>query len=151
MPGTAEWIEGQLKIPDLLREAPQVRPVLDRYGLKGCGGPLAPAESLAFFAQAHEIALPRLLEGLREATRPTSQPLPLPLADPPSPADRIYRPFFKAGIAVALSLGAVWGTYLLLRIAVSGSFTAAGLHEVNAHGHAQIFGWVGLFVMGFAY
>src|SRR5262249_53364697 len=23
--------------------------------------------------------------------------------------------------------------------------------EVNAHGHAQIFGWVGLFVMGFAY
>jgi hypothetical protein len=25
------------------------------------------------------------------------------------------------------------------------------LHEVNAHGHAQIFGWVGLFVMGFAY
>src|SRR5262249_27486981 len=28
---------------------------------------------------------------------------------------------------------------------------AAGLHEVNAHGHAQIFGWVGLFVMGFAY
>ena len=25
------------------------------------------------------------------------------------------------------------------------------LHEVNAHGHAQIFGWVALFIMGFAY
>jgi hypothetical protein len=65
-------------------------------------------------------------------------------------AGTIHRPFFKAGIAVALSLGAVWGAYLLLRIGFTGRFAAAGLHEVNAHGHAQIFGWVGLFVMGFA-
>jgi uncharacterized protein involved in response to NO len=81
----------------------------------------------------------------------SSQSLPLPLADVPPRADTIYRPFFKAGIAVTLTLGAAWGAYLLLRIAVSGSFTEAGLHDVNAHGHAQIFGWVGLFVMGFAY
>lgn len=72
---------------------------------------------------------------------------------PPSPrsVDAIYRPFFRAGIAVVLTAGAVWGAYLLLRIGWTGSFRAAGLHEVNAHGHAQIFGWVGLFVMGFAY
>ena len=62
-----------------------------------------------------------------------------------------FPPFFLAGIAIALSLGAVWGAWLLLRIAVSGSFTTVGIHQVNAHGHAQIFGWVGLFVMGFAY
>jgi hypothetical protein len=148
---SAEWIDGDVQIPELLRSAPQVRPVLDRYGLKGCGGPMGPAESLAFFARAHEVSLPRLLEELREAARPTSQPLPLPLLDEPSRGDTIYRPFFKAGIAVTLSLGAVWGAYLLVRIALSGSFRAAGLHEVNAHGHAQIFGWVGLFVMGFAY
>src|SRR5919197_1131479 len=65
--------------------------------------------------------------------------------------ETIYRPFFKAGIAVVLTLGAVWGAYLLLRIGLTGHFAAAGLHEVNAHGHAQIFGWVGLFVLGFAY
>jgi hypothetical protein len=64
--------------------------------------------------------------------------------------DAIYRPFFKAGIVVVLTLGAAWGAYLLLRITLTGRFTAAGLHEINAHGHAQIFGWVGLFVMGFA-
>lgn len=151
MRSTVEWIDGRLQIPELLRTVPQVRPVLDRYGLKGCGGAMGPAESLSFFAQAHEIDLPRLLEELRQASRSTSQPVPLPLDDTPSPADSIYRPFFKAGIAVTLSLGAVWGAYLLVRIALSGAFTAAGLHEVNAHGHAQIFGWVGLFVMGFAY
>src|SRR5581483_10363531 len=69
----------------------------------------------------------------------------------PAVADAIYRPFFKAGIAVVLTLGAVWGAWLLARIGFRGTFTAAGIHEVNAHGHAQIFGWVGLFVMGFAY
>ena len=66
-------------------------------------------------------------------------------------AEAIYRPFFLGGIAVVLTLGAVWGAYLLLRIAAAGTFSAAGLHEINAHGHAQIYGWVGLFVMGFAY
>ncbi len=64
-------------------------------------------------------------------------------------ADTIYRPFFRAGIAIMLTLGAAWGTILLLRIAWHGSFLAFQLQEVNAHGHAQIFGWVGLFVMGF--
>ena len=90
---------------------------------------------------------------------PPATPAPLPLAvESPSPpatprwaADRIYRPFFLSGIAVVLTLGAVWGAYLLVRIALLGKFTAVGLHEVNAHGHAQIFGWVGIFVMGFAY
>ncbi|MDX9973297.1 MAG: NnrS family protein [FCB group bacterium] len=67
------------------------------------------------------------------------------------PAEAIYQPFFKGGIALVLTLGAAWGAALLLRIALLGSFTAVGLQEVNAHGHAQIFGWVGLFVMGFAY
>jgi hypothetical protein len=138
-------------IPDLLRAAPQVRPVLDRYGLRGCGGPEGPAESLEFFAQAHEVPLPALLDELRaSAGQPAVRSLPV-LEPKPEPADMIYRPFFKAGIVVTLTLGAVWGAYLLLRIALGGTFAAVGVHEVNAHGHAQIFGWVGLFVMGFAY
>jgi hypothetical protein len=150
MSTVAERIDGRLMIPDLLRSAPQVRPVLDRYGLRGCGGALGPVESLAFFARAHDIPLERLVGELRAAA---AAPLALPLVgeEAPSAGDTIYRPFFKAGIAVVLTLGAVWGAYLLLRIAFEGSFRAIGLHEVNAHGHAQIFGWVGLFVMGFAY
>lgn len=137
-------------LPDLLRSAPQVRPVLDRYGLRGCGGPLGPVETLEFFAHAHDVPLPRLMEELREAMSRTAQPaVPTSIAD--TIADSIYRPFFKSGIAIALTLGAVWGAYLLLRIGFLRSFTAVGINEVNAHGHAQIFGWVGLFVMGFAY
>lgn len=147
-------INGTTMIPDLLRTTPQARSVLDRYGLRGCGGPTGPMESLEFFARAHDVPLPKLLDELEDVVR---QPDRSPVADADDAVpevrreDVIYRPFFKSGIAVVLTLGAAWGVYLLLRIALTGRFAAAGFHEVNAHGHAQIFGWVGLFVMGFAY
>src|SRR5262245_11452657 len=140
-------VDGQTLIPELLRVAPQARGVLDRYGLRGCGGASGPVETLAFFARAHEVPLPQLLDELRQVADEAGASL----TPEPEAADSIYRPFFKAGIVVALTLGAVWGAYLLLRIGFTGSFRSAGLHEVNAHGHAQIFGWVGFFVMGFAY
>jgi NnrS protein/Domain of unknown function (DUF1858) len=150
MSTSAAWLNERVMIPDLLRAAPQARPVLDRYGLRGCGGPLGPMESLAFFARAHEVPIARLLTEIRAGLR-----RPATAAEMAAPenrlADGIYRPFFRAGIVVVLTLGAVWGAYLLLRIALEGSFAAASLHDVNAHGQAQIFGWVGLFVMGFAY
>lgn len=66
-------------------------------------------------------------------------------------ATAIERPYFSSAIGVILTVGALWGVIILLRMAINGSFTSVGLQEVNAHGHAQIFGWVGLFVMGFAY
>jgi hypothetical protein len=149
MKATQEWIDGRVMIPELLRRVPEARPVLDRYGLRGCGGPLGPAESVEFFARAHDVPLPRLLDELRQSAQ--GQPAAEPKAARPRWVDTIYRPFFLAGILATLTAGAVWGAYLLVRISVRGSFTAVGLHEVNAHGHAQIFGWVGLFVMGFAY
>ena len=33
MRGTVEWLDGRLQIPERLRAAPQVRPVLDRAAL----------------------------------------------------------------------------------------------------------------------
>jgi hypothetical protein len=62
-----------------------------------------------------------------------------------------WRPFFLTAIAIGVLAGAAWGTLLLVRIAGTGSFTGVGIHEINAHGHAQVAGWVGLFMMGFAY
>src|SRR5581483_11039822 len=77
-------------IPDLLASAPQVRTVLDRYGLRGCGGVLGPRESLGFFAKAHDVPLERLLRELRASLK---GPRPLPLAETGFPihsADTIY-------------------------------------------------------------
>ncbi|HOJ59379.1 MAG TPA: DUF1858 domain-containing protein, partial [bacterium] len=158
MNNAMNWIDPKTMIPDLLQAAPQARPVLDRYGLRGCGGPLGPMETLEFFAKAHEVPLDQLLEELRvsvsygdESHQPAAQEVPPLPGLETRPEDAIYRPFFIAGILVILTLGASWGAHLLGRIAMTGSFTSVGYHDVNAHGHAQIFGWVGLFVMGFAY
>jgi hypothetical protein len=150
MVATTKPVSERTLIPDLLADFPQSRPVLDRYGLRGCGGPDGPVETLGFFARAHDVPVQRLLEEIR---RETAAPIARQVEAVPQPslADTIYKPFFIAGIVTVLTLGAVWGAYLLLRIGLGGSFAAVGLHEVNAHGHAQIFGWVGLFVMGFAY
>ena len=139
MVGAACRFDEKTLIPDLLTEFPPARTVLDQYGLRGCGGPNGPSESLGFFARAHDVPIARLLEELR-STAVQRRESGLPVDSEPSLADAIYRPFFLAGILVVLTLGAVWGAYLLLQIGIRGSFTAAGLHEINAHGHAQIYG-----------
>src|SRR5215510_227794 len=66
-------------------------------------------------------------------------------------ADTIYRPFFLAGVATVLTLGCVWGAINLLTIGLRESFSAVSYSWVLAHGHAMVFGFVGFFIMGFAY
>lgn len=91
---------------------------------------------------------------------PASAPLlaadaPLPLAPPPGEhaqhASWIYRPYFISAILITLTLGATWGAALLWKLGAAGSFTSISIHSVNAHGEAQLFGWVTMFIMGFAY
>jgi len=65
--------------------------------------------------------------------------------------DTIYRRFFTAAITVVLTAGGTWGAWMLYKIGIAHDFTGVSLFQINAHGHAQIFGWVGLFIMGFAY
>lgn len=137
-------------IPDLLRRHPETRRVLDRHGLHGCGGATGPHETLGFFARAHGVDLDQLLAELEKAIeRPEEESHE---ASPPaSSVDAIYRPYFLSGIAVVLTAGASWGAWILWNIALGGSFLGASLASISAHGEAQIYGWVGLFIMGFAY
>ena len=56
--------------------------------------------------------------------------------------------YYRTAIFSALTLGALWGALILLHIGLTGSFTTTDIHEINAHGHAQIYGWVGLVLIG---
>lgn len=69
---------------------------------------------------------------------------------PTLPAPR-YRPFFITALIVMLSSGAAWGCWFLWQIAVSGKVTGVSLHAINAHAQTVIYGFLGLFIMGFAY
>src|SRR5512135_159411 len=144
-------ITPDLLLPDLLRTHPEARAVFDRYGLHGCGGPLGPYESIRFFARAHGVDEVRLLHELERAIAAPQSHGAAAAPGAPEGADTIYRRYFLGGILLALTAGATWGAWLLWTIAVNGSFRSISLHSINAHGEAQIFGWVGLFIMGFAY
>ena len=136
-------------LPDLIATFPSTRAVFDRYGLRGCGGEFGPNEQVGWFARLHGVPLETLLSELNQAAR---QPQTVNTSDwSPSISDNIYRPFFLAGIATVLTLGCMWGAINLLTIGVKESFSAVNYSWVLAHGHAMVFGFVGLFIMGFAY
>lgn len=50
-----------------------------------------------------------------------------------------------------LIVGASWGTWLLIQLCKAQEFTKLNIFEVNAHGQAQIFGWIGMMVIGALY
>ncbi|HEX5482349.1 MAG TPA: NnrS family protein, partial [Terriglobia bacterium] len=142
-------ITGLTSVAEIIESCPGARRIFDRHGLKGCGGKNGPAEALEFFASVHEVDLESLLEDLNaEAAKPAQAPY----VYHESLADYIYRRFFKAAIVIVLSLGGLWGVIALMQISLGKALLQPGLlPAIRAHAHAMIFGWVGLFVMGFAY
>lgn len=86
------------------------------------------------------------------APRTAPEPQPGPRSLPVAAAQRdIFPRFFLTGIAAALTAGGTWGAIVLLRIAAHHSFTSVPIFEINAHAQTQIYGWVGMFVMGFSF
>lgn len=141
-------ITAEMYLPDIVASYPATRAVLDRYGLHGCGGPQGPREQLGWFARLHDVPIEKLLRELNEAASQTASNVP---EFAPSIGDTIYRPFFLAGIATVLTLGCMWGAINLLTIGLKQTFTAVNYSWVLAHAHAMVFGFVGFFIMGFAY
>ncbi len=135
-------------VAETVEAVPGARAIFDKHGLHGCGGTHGPTEQLSFFASVHQVDLQALLDELNEEARRPQQPL----IYKETLQDFIYRRFFKAGTAIVLSVGALWGAVNLAQIALGKSFLQLHLvQSIHAHAHAMIFGWVGLFVMGFAY
>ena len=136
-------------VAEIVKLCPGARRIFDDHGLKGCGGEHGPSEPLGFFAAVHQADLEELLREIKaEFAKPSSKPYVYKA----SLQDYIYRRFFKAGVAIVLTVGCLWGAINLLQIAIGKNFL--NLHllpSIHAHAHAMIFGWVGMFVMGFAY
>lgn len=141
-------ITGEMSVAEAVRIAPQAREVFDRHGLKGCGGEHGPAEPISFFAAIHQIDVDQVLRELNQEAPVAGRKY----VYQEGLADFIYRRFFKAAIVTVLSVGGMWGAISLLQIALGRSFLQLGLlPAIHAHAQAMISGWVGLFVMGFAY
>jgi hypothetical protein len=144
-----EEITKLTSVAEIVKRCPTARRVFDKYGLEGCGGEHGPTEPLAFFAAVHKVDVDKLVAELNaEIKNPSREEY----VYQEGLADTIYRRFFKAGIAVVLSVGCLWGAINLLEIGLRKEFLQLHLvPSIHAHAHAMVFGWVGLFVMGFAY
>ncbi|MGH9326914.1 MAG: NnrS family protein [Terriglobia bacterium] len=142
-------IEASTSVAEIVKLCPSARSIFDRHGLKGCGGENGPVEPLEFFARVHQADITALLDDLNaEIEKPVKEAY----VYHENLADYIYRRFFKAAIAIVLTLGGLWGVVALTRISLGKSLLQPQLLPmIHAHAHAMIFGWVGLFVMGFAY
>jgi hypothetical protein len=142
-------ITANTSVAEIVKLCPGARRIFDEHGLKGCGGEHGPSEPLGFFAAVHQANLDELLREINvEMENPSAQPYVYKAGL----QDYIYRRFFKAGIAIMLTVGCLWGAINLLQIALGKNFLQLRLlSSIHAHAHAMIFGWVGMFVMGFAY
>lgn len=100
-------------------------------------------EPLAGFARRQGLALEPLLAELAQATGVEAR------RDDPA-ARPAHRSFVAAALAVTLILGAGWGTWLLTDIGRRGSLTAVPAAPIVAHGTAQLWGFMALFVVGIA-
>jgi hypothetical protein len=98
-------------VAEVLKRCPTARRIFDQYGLKGCGAERGPTESLSFFAAVHQVDLQALLRDLKAEV---GNPSPEQYVYRESLADFIYRRFFKAGIAITLTVGVLWGAINLL-------------------------------------
>jgi len=142
-------VNAETSVSEIVKYCPGIRRIFDRHGLRGCGGEHGPRESLAFFANVHCIKVDELIQEINDEIQ---HPAVEPYVYKESLPDFIYRRFFKAGVLTVLTVGCLWGAVNLLQIAAGKNFLQLRLlPAIHAHAHAMIFGWVGMFVMGFAY
>ncbi|MGH7171407.1 MAG: NnrS family protein [Gemmataceae bacterium] len=100
-------------------------------------------EPLTHFARRQGIDLEQLLADLSQAAG-------VGVDRESVCAQLVHRPFIASALAVTLSLGAGWGALLLFEIGWQSSFESAPAGHVVAHGAAQLWGFVALFVVGIA-
>lgn len=134
-------------IKDLIESHPETLAVFKKYNLVIAGGVRGPNEPIAFFAKAHEVNYDILVQELNEAIeKGGGEPVEIPALE----EDKVYERFVKTAIILTLTVGVTFGAIILSYIAIKLNFHSIYYALIQAHGHAQLFGWVGLCVMGFA-
>ncbi|TAK37039.1 MAG: DUF1858 domain-containing protein [Chloroflexota bacterium] len=147
-----ETIRGEMTVRETIARYPQVRVVLEKHGLGECGGPSGSPEPIAFFAHLHRVDADELLRDMNAALQDKTQPTPArPVAQAAPPPADIYRIFIKTALIVALTAGWTLGAVSLSLLAWGPGLSVNWVGLFQAHGYAQLFGWIGLFIMGVAY
>jgi len=133
-----------MTVRQVAADYPGCREVLRRYGEpERRSAKFGHLEPLDHFARRQGHDLKQLLQELAQAAGTE-------IDWQGRQAESVHRPFLLSALLVTLSLGAGWGAWLLWEIGRAGRFTAAPVGHVVAHGEAQLWGFIALFVVGIA-
>lgn len=133
-----------MTLRQIAMDYPKCRQVLERYGEPSNRPlPFGHLEPLTHFARRRGLPLRQLLAELSQAAG-------VPVDWDAPRAEHLHRPFVTSALVLTLTLGAGWGMFLLFPIAWGSSWQAVSPGMVVAHGATQLWGFVGLFVVGIA-
>lgn len=132
-----------MTVRQVAHDIPACRSVFIRYGEPADRVPFGHLESVARFAKRHNVSLATLMLELSQASG-----LPVDWRSPV--AEKIHRPFLTAALAFFVTVGAGWGVWLLWTIGSTRTFDGVPTSHVVAHGDAQLWGFVALFIAGIA-
>ncbi len=156
--GGPQTTEGLLIGPDTtVREAverfPGIERIFAKYGLADWGGSGPPVEPVGLYARLHRVDPPLLLRDLIEAARGgQAEAVELKVLD--GRPGRASQPYAVGALAAGM-LALIAGFPLGILVAIGGG-RDIGLGVrwsalVQAHGHLQVMGWLGLFLVGVAF
>jgi len=134
-------IHPEMTVRQIVADFPSACEVFRRHGEPDRSGRFGHFEPLSHFARRQEVPLEQILKELVQVTG-----VPIDACGPY--AGHVHRGFLVTALAITLSLGAGWGTWLLLQISLHSDFAGVPASYIIAHGEAQLWGFIALFVMG---
>ncbi|ODS34652.1 MAG: hypothetical protein SCARUB_00232 [Candidatus Scalindua rubra] len=144
-------ITGKTTVKEIIKNYPQTKGVFSKYGLLECGGEYGPEEAVYFFARVHNVDGDSLIKELNDVVQGKAEAPEVSEDDTATAYENIHEKFMKTAIVIALSTGCVYGAILLFYMGLQHSLYSVSRVLIETHGHTQIFGWCGLFIMGVSY
>lgn len=144
-------ITGKTTVKEIIRNYPQTKGVFSKYGLLECGGEYGPEEAVYFFARVHNVDGDSLIKELNDVIQGKVEVPEVSEEGKEMVYENIYEKFIKTAIIIALTTGCVYGAFILFYMGLRHSLYAVSRVLIETHGHTQIFGWCGLFIMGISY
>lgn len=144
-------ITGTTTVKDIIKSYPHTKGVFSKYGLLECGGEYGPEEAIYFFARVHNVDADCLIRELNNVIQGQAEAPEISEEDIDTAYANVYEKFIKTAIVIALTSGCVYGAVMLFYMGIQHSLYSVPRILIETHGHTQIFGWCGLFIMGVSY
>ncbi|GEM_PF-1223953 len=130
-----------MAVRQIARDWPETRPIFERFGLAASRPPYGPLLSLEAFAKRQGIPLDQLLRELAEAAD----------ADVELTRNTVHRAFLATALFYAVFIGGGLGLWMAYAAGREGGYEFVPARHAFAHGVAQQWGFLTLFIVGIAF